>query len=31
VLGEGSEVVGTKMEIAAEANVGCDGCAERKQ
>jgi len=31
MLGEGSGVVGTKREIAAEANVGSDGCAEREQ
>jgi len=30
MLGEGSRVVGTKREIAAEANVGSDGCAERE-
>jgi len=31
MLGEGSGVVGTEMEIAAEENVGGDSCAERKQ
>ena len=31
MLGEGSGVVGTKREIAAEANVGGDGCAEKEQ
>ena len=31
MLSEGSGVVGTKREIAAEANIGNDGCAERKQ
>jgi len=31
MLGEGSGVVGTKREIAAEANVGGDGCTERKK
>jgi len=30
MLGEGSGVVGTKREIAAEANVGSDDCAERE-
>jgi len=31
MLGEGCRVVGTEREIAAEANVGGDGCAEREQ
>jgi len=31
MLSEGSGVVGTKREIAAEASVGSDGCAEREQ
>jgi len=31
MLDEGSGVVGTKREIAAEANVGGDSCAGRKQ
>ena len=30
MLDEGSGVVGTKREIAAEANVGSDDCAERE-
>jgi len=31
MLGECSGVVGTKREIAAEASIGSDGCAEREQ
>jgi len=31
MLSEGSGAVGTKRQIAAEANVSGDGCAERKQ
>ena len=31
MLGEGCGVVGTKREMAAEANVGGDDCAEREQ
>ena len=30
MLDEGSGIVGTKREIAAEANVGSDDCAERE-
>ena len=31
MLSEGSGVVGTKREIAAEASIGSDGCAEREK
>jgi len=31
LLGKGSGIVNTKREIAIEANIGNDGCAEREQ